>query len=205
MKRVLVWLAAGIVVVLLGRSLAYALEPGAAARLLEQRAGGPELPVLTLVALTLGMSIAVLLCWLTVLGVGERALLERRTPAPRFRVARTLVFALLLGGVTSVSGALLEAYLHWRAGLGWHGLECLTGPAHRDLFPLDFGLSFVAAAVVAAFEHVLAWMRRTFSLLRELPPRLQAAPLALRPLRLDVPAQLIRFAAGSPRAPPPLS
>ncbi len=172
------WIVAGTVVVLLTRSIAYAIAPSSAARVLEHRAGGPALPVLTLVALALGGSLAVAICWLAAFGVRERALLEARTlagSAPRFRPARTLASAIALAAITSLAGGLFEAYLHWRAGLGWHGVQCVFGPVHRDLLPIATALSFVAAALLAAAEHVAAWMRRTFALLRALPPALLRA------------------------------
>jgi hypothetical protein len=149
MTRLFVWLGAGTLVVLVARTLAYALEPTPAARVLEQRAGGPALPVLVLVSLSLGAALAVMVCWLAALGVRERALLERRE-APRFRAARALASALALAIATSIAGGLFEAYLHWRSGLGWHGVDCLFGPVHRDLLPLECGLSAVATAIVAA-------------------------------------------------------
>jgi hypothetical protein len=170
--RALSRIAVAAVVVMLARSIAYALAPSPAARVLEQRAGGPALPVLTLVALALGLSFAIAICWLAAFGVRERELLERRVlaaPPPRFRPARTLALALVLAVVTSVAGGLLEAYLHWRAGLGWHGVQCVFGPVHRDLLPIATSLSLVAAALLAAAEHAVAWMRRTFALLRPVP------------------------------------
>jgi len=165
-------IVAAALVVLLARSIAYALAPSPAARVLEHRAGGPALPVLTLVALALGLSFAIVICWLAAFGVRERELLERRVlavPPPRFRPTRTLALALVLAVVTSLAGGLLEAYLHWRAGLGWHGVQCVFGPVHRDLLPIATSLSLVAAALLAAVEHVVAWMRRTFALLRPVP------------------------------------
>ena len=201
MTRLFVWLGAGALVVLTARTFAYAVEPTPAARLLEQRAGGPELPILVLVSLSLAAFIAITVCWLAAFGVRERALLERRRP-PRFRSARTLASAAGLAIATSVAGGLFEAYLHWRAGLGWHGADCLFGPVHRDLLPLECGLSAVAAAIVAAAEHVLSWMRRTFASLRSVPRRVAAALRPGRPVATDVPRHALRFAAGSPRAPP---
>jgi hypothetical protein len=199
------WTVAAVLVVLCARWLGYAVSPSPEARLLEQRAGGPGFPAIALVSLTLAAAVAVTICWLAALGIRERALLERRlltAPPPRFRVVRTLARALVLAGCTSLAGGLLEAYIHWRAGLGWHGLHCLLGPVHRDLIPFEFAFSFIAAAVLAAAEHVAAWMRRTFALLRAFPParRLQvvSAPVQM----LDLPRTILCPAAGTPRAPP---
>ena len=60
---------AAALVVLLTRSIAYAVAPSPAARVLQHRAGGPALPVLTLVALALGGLLGVALCWLAAFGV----------------------------------------------------------------------------------------------------------------------------------------
>jgi len=201
------WIVAATLVVLLTRSIAYAIAPSSAARVLEHRAGGPALPVLTLVALALGGSLAVAICWLAAFGVRERALLERRTladSAPRFRPARTFAFAVVLAVITSVAGGLFEAYLHWRAGLGWHGVQCVFGPVHRDLLPIATALSFVAAALIAAADHLIAWMRRTFALLRAVPPRLLRAGVRLE-LVVGAPYVAWRVDSARPRAPPALS
>ena len=205
--QALSWLVAATLVVLLTRNIAYAIAPSSAARVLEHRAGGPALPVLTLVALALGGSLAVAICWLAAFGVRERALLDRRAlseSAPRFRPARTFAFAIALAVITSVAGGLFEAYLHWRAGLGWHGVQCVFGPVHRDFLPIATALSFVAAALLAAAEHVAAWMRRTFALLRTLPPQLVPAVLRLEPV-VGAPQVSWRVSNARPRAPPALS
>lgn len=167
--------AAVILVVLTARSLAYAAEPSPSARFLRHQAGGPAVPAVALVALAICAVLAVTVCWLVAVAVRERALLERRAATP-FAIARTLLLAGALTAATCFVGGMLEAYLHWRAGLGWHGLHCLVGPVHRDLIPFEAGLSFVAAAVIAASRHVAAWMRRTFArLAAELPALLLAA------------------------------
>ena len=206
-SRAISWIVAATLVVLLTRSIAYAIAPSSAARVLEQRAGGPALPVVTLVALALGGSIAVAICWLAAFGVRERALLERRPlseSAPRFRRARTFAAAVALAVITSVAGGLFEAYSHWRAGIGWHGVQCVFGPVHRDFLPIATALSFVAAALLAGAEHVAAWMRRTFALLRALPPRLVRAVVRLE---LVVGALQVswRVSNARPRGPPGLS
>jgi hypothetical protein len=105
--------------------------------------------------------------------------------------------------ITSVAGGLFEAYLHWRAGLGWHGVQCVFGPVHRDLLPIATALSFVAAALLAAAKHVAAWMRRTFALLRGLPALLRS-PSGSGVL-VDAPRVAFRSCAGRPRAPPAFS
>jgi hypothetical protein len=203
----LLWIVAATLVVLLTRSIAYAIAPSSAARVLEHRAGGPALPVLTLVALALGGSLAVVICWLAAFGVRERVLLERRPlseAAPRFRRARTFAFAVALAVITSAAGGLFEAYLHWRAGLGWHGVQCVFGPVHRDFLPIATALSFVVAALLAAAEHVAAWMQRTFALLRALPPQLVRAVVRLE-LVAGAPQVSWRVRNARPRAPPALS
>lgn len=169
-RRGLIGAGSASLVVLLARTLAYASHPSPTARFLEQRAGGPTLPVVALVSLALGASVAIAVCWLASVAVRERALIERRTPQT-FDIRRTLVVALALAVVTCLAGGLLEAVIHWRTGLGWHGLHCLFGPVHRDLLPIETGLSFVAAAVLAASRHVAAWMRRTFARLAAVLPR----------------------------------
>jgi hypothetical protein len=200
----LIWPGTATLVILTGRAIAYALTPGTAARVLEHRGGSPALPWLALTALSIGVALAVAICWLAALGVRERALLERR-PLPRFRPRRAAAIALLLLGVSSVGGGLFEAYVHWRAGLGWHGVHCITGPVHQNLLPIEGALSIVAAAVLAAAEHVVSWMRRTFAQLRRLTPRLPACAVLPALLELELPGFEVRFTAGGPRAPPTLS
>lgn len=151
-----------VVVVLAARALAYALV---LAGDLAGAAGGPALPAVIVVALALGLGVACAVLWLASLGVRERARLEPGTVAPRIG-ARGL--ALCAGGVFVAATAgfvALESVIHYRAGLGWHALECLTGPVHRDALPILAGLSVVAAAVLAAVRLVVAWMRRVLALL----------------------------------------
>jgi hypothetical protein len=202
------WLGSGIVVVLLSRSIAYALSPAPAARVLEARAGGPSLPVVTLVALGLGASLAIAICALAAMGVQERARLEARRlagPAPSLGAGRMVLSALLLSASTSIAGGFFEAFLHWRAGLGWHGLHCLTGPVHHNLIPIATALSFVGAALIAAGRQVAAWMRRTYAALGASALRIALAALVLPALRLDLPRDSVHVGVGSARAPPAFS
>lgn len=199
-----VWLAAAVIVTLLARAVAYAVVPSPTARLLEQRGGGPALPVLTLVTLGLGVGLAVAICSLAAFGVKERASLESRA-APRFRLGRLLLAALALALVTSLLGGLFEAYIHWRAGLGWHGLHCVVGPVHRDLIPIATGLSFVAAAAIEAGSLVLAWMRRTIASLRLAARRVLAPSLLPLPASIGLQSGRLRVGTRSSRGPPAFS
>lgn len=182
MKRA-AWVVTTALVVLVSRSLAYALEPSPLARELEASAGGPRLWVTALVALLVAHALAAGIVWLAAIGVEERRRLERRLVVDvpsRPRLGRLVprVVALFLG--SSLSFALFESTLHWHEGLGWHGLSCLTGPVHRDAIPILAALSLLAAAGFAAAEHVTAWMRRTLAQFAAVapPPRLPVAAAA---------------------------
>jgi hypothetical protein len=172
--RLLAWLGIGALVVLTARTLAYALSPSPLAAEFSHQAGGPQLPVIAFVSLVLGVGIASCALWLAALGVRERRALEARPllAEPRLRIRRLLARSLVLWVTTMVAFALTESYIHWRDGLGWHGIHCLTGPVHRDVIPILGALSLVAAALVATFEHVLAWMRRVLAAITTRLPRL---------------------------------
>jgi len=91
--------------------------------------------------------------------------------------------------------------VHWRAGLGFHGLSCLFGPVHRNALPLLLALALVTAALAEAAAHLYAWIRATARAL--LAPLIElarpAAPVAAPLSRLS-PAALAPWAR--PRAPP---
>ena len=112
-------------VVLGARSLAYALAPGPYAVQLAGQAGGPALPVLTLVAIGGALATAAAILFLATLAVRERLVLEERqlvvAPTLRIRAAATRAACLFVVAVPCCG--LLESYVHWRAGLGWHGLR----------------------------------------------------------------------------------
>jgi hypothetical protein len=76
--------------------------------------------------------------------------------------------------VSSLAFAMFESYLHWRAGIGFHGLSCLVGPVHRNAIPLLAALALAAAALAEAAQHLVAWMR---AVVRELRRR-RLAPQA---------------------------
>jgi hypothetical protein len=204
-RRSLVWLAAGALVVLLARTIGYAAMPSPLAGLYAHRAGGPALPEIALVALSLAAALAVAVCWLAALGVRERQLLERRmlaAPLPPLRPGRVVLCAFALWVVAAPASGLLEAYIHWRAGLGWHGLHCLVGPVHRDLIPIVGALSLVASAVIAAADHVLAWMQRPLAVVREAQLRLGLPTAIPSPIESEAPRGRFRAARVGARAPP---
>jgi hypothetical protein len=200
MKRSLGWLAAVALVVLGSRTIAYAISPSPLAAELSHQAGGPALPVITVVAILLALAFSATVVWLARLGVHERRLLETRplVAVPRLRLGLLAARALALWLVAMPAFAYLESTIHWREGLGWHGLHCLTGPVHRNAIPILGALSLATAALAAALEHVFAWMRRTLAsiagprgiagivVLAEphsatlLPPAAFAAPLGAR-------------------------
>jgi hypothetical protein len=154
-------------VVLTGRQLAYALAPEPTAATLQHAVGGPGLVVNTLVVLPLGLALACAVLWFASLGVRERHLLSgERTAAPRVRAGRVALDAVTLAAAGCLGFAALESYIHWRAGLGFHGLHCLSGPVHRNAIPILCSLALLTASLRGALRHVLAWMRRTIKLLR---------------------------------------
>jgi hypothetical protein len=206
MRRGLAWSAIAALVVLGSRTIVYALSPSPLAAELSHRAGGPALPAVAVASAALALVVSVAVISLAALGVRERLLLETRpvVAPPRLRLGRLAVRALALWLVTMPAFALLESYIHWRQGLGWHGLHCLTGPVHRNAIPVLGALSLVAAAVATALEHVLAWMRRTLA-------RITAPARATGLVRLSRPAFVGRAPAAAlvgplgARGPPHLS
>lgn len=201
--RRLGWVATLALVVLGGRTLAYALSPSPLAADLSQRAGGPALPIVSVVAVGLALACSAAIVWLAALAVRERLLLEPAAVSfeQRLGLRRVLGRAVALWLVAMPVFALLESYVHWRAGLGWHGLHCLVGPAHRDAIPLLGALALVGGAAVSAAEHVVAWMSRTVASLAPAPV-LSWPGTSHRALYRFVPAVVsadAAFARGPPR------
>jgi hypothetical protein len=205
LARPIGWLAVAALVVLSARTLSYALAPPTVlGGRLEAAAGGPRFLTVALVALALAAGVAASALGLATFAVRERLLLapEPVVALPKLRPLRLVGRFVVLAVGTSIAFALLESYLHWRAGLGWHGLRCLYGPVHRDAVPLLAALSAVAVAIVAAVERVAAWIRRTIARLRSRAPRPRAlvyAPGSTAPAHVRWPAGAL-----SARGPPQL-
>jgi hypothetical protein len=158
--RIPLWLGVAGLLVLTTRWLTYALaEPSPLTRRFEASAGGPGLVLVTLVSLGLAAAVAAATLWLAVTGVRERHRLRPERELPVLRLRRVAVRGVALAVAGSLGFALLESYLHWRAGLGFHGLSCLLGPVHRNALPLIAALSLLAGALAEAAQHLHAWMR----------------------------------------------
>jgi hypothetical protein len=176
--RLLLWPAAVALLVLTARWLAYALSPDPLARALQRSAGGPSMVVVTLISLGLAALVSVAAVWLAALGVRERQRLRPERVAPSLRLRRVGLRAVILYVTSSLAFALFESYLHWRAGIGFHGLSCLVGPVHRNAIPLLAALALAAASLAEAGGHLLGWLR---AVARELArSRLAPAPPAFR-------------------------
>ena len=199
--RFVLWPAVVALLVLCARGLAYAVAPSPLARALEHSAGGPSLVTVTLVSLGIASTLSVLVVWLASLGVRERARLRPERIPPTLRLRRLAIRAVALYVASSLAFATFESYLHWRAGLGFHGLSCLVGPVHRNAIPFLAALALAAAALVEAAGHIYAWMRAAVRAL--LRPRF-VLPLAARvhPSPLDRSFRAPQPLRARSRAPP---
>jgi hypothetical protein len=199
-----VWASIAVAVVLSTRALVYALAPNELqlAEELEQRAGGMQLAGTAFAVALIAAALAAAVLGVAVVAVNERIALEGRrlVAPPRLSPVRLFARTLLLFAATSFAFAMLESYIHWREGLGWHGLSCLLGPVHRDAIPILAGLSVLAVAIHGAVEYLLRWARRAFAALASrlglvrLLARNRALPSCKRPFR--------PVAATSARGPP---
>ena len=204
MIRSATWTLIAAAVVLATRTIVYAVAPSQSQLLvaLEHQTGPPQavgaLIGIAVVAAILGAAALLL----SVVAVRERLALERRevVDPPRLRPLELAARAVVLFLVASFAFAMLESYIHWRAGLGWHGLHCLIGPVHRDAIPVLAGLSLFAAAAHGAVEHLLAWARRLIILLATRLPVLRGAtPIFSSTTR---PRSMRIGSAAVPRGPP---
>jgi len=199
-----VWVLATVLVVLATRTIVYALAPQSVLlAALAHGEVGPDVTVPLIVGTLSAVLLAVAILWLATLAVRERLLLEGRrlVATPRLRPGLLLTRTLALFLVSSFAFAMLESYIHWREGLGWHGLHCLVGPVHRDAIPVLAGLSPLAVAIHGAVEHLLAWTRRLFAQLAgSLFPIAWADPVASG---VRAPRFRLSSRAGWARGPPP--
>ena len=202
--RIGIWDAIALLIVLATRWLVYALAPQSVLlAALANKEPGPNLTVPLVGGVLVAAGIAIAVLWVALIAVRERLALEGRrllaTPrlSPGVLAAR---FAALFV-VSSFLFAMMESTIHWRDGLGWHGLGCLLGPVHRNAIPILAALCLLAVALHGAIEHLLAWARRLFAQLAPLGLALRAPSRpasfidALRPR----PAWGLAAARGPPR------
>lgn len=169
--RLGIWALVAVAVVLATRTIVYALAPESVLlAALAHNQVGPDVTVPLVVSVIVAAAIAAGVLWLSALAVRERLLLEGRrlVSAPRLRPWVLVLRAAALFLATCFVFAMLESTIHWREGLGWHGLRCLTGPVHRDAIPVLAALSLIAVAIHGAIEHLLEWARRLFAQLEEM-------------------------------------
>jgi hypothetical protein len=196
------WIAVVATVVLVARTLAYALAPDPRAEALGRVTGGPRPVVVGAIAVGLAALVAAAALWLSALGVRERHRLRPAADAPRLRIVPVLVRALAIGVVSSIVFTVVEVGIHMHEGLGFHGVHCIVGPVHENALPLIAALALVAAAVVEAVRHAYAFGRRIAEA-RPLRRRVPGAPRthALFSFPLDAHGFGLR-AAPSGRGPP---
>ena len=204
LRAAAIWTGIAALVVLVTHVIVYAVSPSESQILgeLEQRAGPPQLAIgLAGIAVAAGL-IAIAVLWLAALAVRERVALEQRelVVAPQLRPFVLVARVLLLFAVTSFAFAMVESYIHWREGLGWHGINCLVGPIHRDAIPVLAGLSLLATALHGAIEHLLAWTRRLVALLAARLPLLRGVVLGF--VAAVTPHTLHVASHARPRGPP---
>jgi hypothetical protein len=197
------WLGVVALLVLVTRWLCYALAPPSLLTTqFEHSAGGPRFVVIALVSLALAVGMSTAALWLVAIGVRERQRLQADRALPRLRPRRLAVRGVGLFATSSLAFAGFESYLHWRAGLGFHGLSCLLGPVHRNAIPLLAAFSLLAATLAEAASHLWAWARAA---VRELlRPRLGATgrvPILLPSFRRR-PVVVALPRCSRPRAPP---
>jgi hypothetical protein len=154
------WTAVVATVVLVARTLAYALAPDPRAVALGQVTGGPRPVVVGAVAVGLAALLAGAVLWLSALGVRERHRLRPTADTPYLRLVPVLGRAIAVAIAASIVFTVVEVSIHVHEGLGFHGVHCLVGPVHENALPLIAALALVAAAVVEAVRHAFAFGRR---------------------------------------------
>jgi uncharacterized protein YcnI len=201
------WLGVSLAGAFLARAAVYSFasaQTPLAARL-EGAAGGPSLTIeIVVCALAVVSSIAIV--GTAAVAVAERRQLEpfAQSSSGRIEPLRVVRHAVTIFVTSSLVFAIVESYLHWRAGLGLHGLRCLTGPVHRDAIPFLAALSSLAAAGISAGGHVVSWLRRTIARLvghvANARPQLRRRLRPASSLVISAPASA---RAHGPRGPPP--
>jgi hypothetical protein len=162
-RRTAMWLLVGVIIVSLGRTIAYALAGGTIASRLSEQAGGAHPAMVAAVSLSIAVGVSAVGLWLVATGLRERSRLQLEgwsQEPPALGIARVAQRATLLSAATIVVFTTFESCLHYEEGLGFHGWHCIAGPVHQNAAPILIGLSLVAAAIVTAVDAMLAAGRR---------------------------------------------
>ena len=162
-RRMLMWAAVGVLVVSLGRWIAYALAAGTLAQKLSAQGAGARPAVVAAISLGLALAVTAVGLWLVATGLRERSRLELDGWAAnpgRIGLGRLALRAAALSAVTIVVFTTVESFIHYEDGLGFHGWHCIAGPVHQNAAPIMIGLSLIAAALVTAVDAILTAMRR---------------------------------------------
>ena len=194
-RRTAMWLLVGVIIVSLGRTIAYALAGGTIAQRLSEQAGGAQPAVVAAVSLSIAVGVSAVGLWLVATGLRERSQLQLEgwsQEPPTVGITSVARRAALLSAATIVVFTTFESSLHYEEGLGFHGWHCIAGPVHQNAAPILIGLSLVAAAIVTAVDAMLVAGRRLVARMvlarratprgtgrRDLPSgaRLQARPM----------------------------
>jgi hypothetical protein len=166
LRRAAAWLGVVALLELVTRAVVYGLAPSPTEASIELggHLGGPGFALTLVVALGLGAVLSTGLVWFASIGVRERWELAEERPLggpPRVALGRLAARAVALTVVGWLVFAGIETVIHLREGLGFHGLDCLVGPVHRNALPVIGGLALLASALISVGGLVLAWMRRT--------------------------------------------
>ncbi|MFL5865488.1 MAG: hypothetical protein ACJ766_00120 [Thermoleophilaceae bacterium] len=207
MRRLLLWLPAVALGELTTRALVYGLAPPTAnLDQLSGELGGPGPVLVGAVAITLSLVLSAGVLALAAIGARERWALSdpvAGSEGPRLPLARVGRRWGVLWLVGLLVFTCIESCIHLRAGLGFHGLHCLTGPVHVNAIPVSAAVSLLVAAAVTAAGHLLRWMRRVVERLVGRRPRRRIARRALlRPRPFELPSRAAVLAALRARPPP---
>jgi hypothetical protein len=204
-RQLALWTLIGVIVVSLGRTIAYALAGGTVAQRLSEQGGGAQPAVVAAISLSIAVVVSATGLWLVATGLRERSRLELEgwTQAPpALPVGRLLRRAVALSAAMIVAFTVFESCLHYEEGLGFHGWHCIAGPVHQNAAPILIALSLLATAVVSAVEAVLAAARRLVAQIALGRRTQRPASTSRRPTLRWQPRSRALFALAPTRGPP---
>ena len=160
------WFAVSTAAAFLARAAVYSFAPTGTplGTRLAAATGGPSL-MLEIVAFALAACASLAIVGTAVVAVAERRRLDplALSASPCIEPLQVAKRAVVVMLASSLVFTTVETNVHWRSGLGFHGVRCLTGPVHRDALPFLAALPLLASAVLTAAGHVLAWLRRAIA------------------------------------------